>query len=187
MSIISRSSTNAYGHPQGDKLLKLVSEAIKESIRQSDVVARYGGEGFAVFLVETPLPEGNRVGMTNPEEDQRAGARSDPIPHRRRWHLRDGQYRSGRLSGRRRDGGGSRLSGRSDVVQGEREGPEPGLHNDAGRRFPGIEGSPVKRAPPFFIQHREGSRASPRTEYASGKTVLRGISPTAGANPPSES
>lgn len=150
MSIISRSSTNAYGHPQGDKLLKLVSEAIKESIRQSDVVARYGGEGFAVFLVETPLPEGNRVGMTNPEEDQRAGARSDPIPHRRRWHLRDGQYRSGRLSGRRRDGGGSRLSGRSDVVQGEREGPETGSAQRCRTALPRHRGEPGQESSPFF-------------------------------------
>lgn len=53
---------DAYGHPQGDKLLKLVSEAIKESVRQSDVVARYGGEEFAVLLVETPLPEATALG-----------------------------------------------------------------------------------------------------------------------------
>lgn len=48
---------DTYGHPQGDKLLKLVSEAIKESVRQSDIMARYGGEEFAVLVVETALPE----------------------------------------------------------------------------------------------------------------------------------
>lgn len=53
---------DAYGHPQGDKLLKLVSEAIKESVRQSDIVARYGGEEFAVLVVDTAVPEATALG-----------------------------------------------------------------------------------------------------------------------------
>lgn len=53
---------DTYGHPQGDKLLKLISEAIKESVRQSDIVARYGGEEFAVLVVETALPEATALG-----------------------------------------------------------------------------------------------------------------------------
>lgn len=53
---------DTYGHPQGDKLLKLVSEAIKESVRQSDIVARYGGEEFAVLVVDTALPEATALG-----------------------------------------------------------------------------------------------------------------------------
>lgn len=53
---------DTYGHPQGDKLLKLVSEAVKESVRQSDIVARYGGEEFAVLVVETAFPEATALG-----------------------------------------------------------------------------------------------------------------------------
>lgn len=49
---------DAYGHPKGDLLLKMVSEAIKESVRESDIVARYGGEEFAVLLPETAFREG---------------------------------------------------------------------------------------------------------------------------------
>lgn len=53
---------DTHGHPQGDMLLKLISEAIKESVRQSDIVARYGGEEFAVLVVETALPEATALG-----------------------------------------------------------------------------------------------------------------------------
>lgn len=41
------------GHPQGDKLLKTLSELLRKSIRESDIACRYGGEEFAVILPET--------------------------------------------------------------------------------------------------------------------------------------
>ena len=42
-----------YGHSAGDKLLCLVAETIKESIRTTDLVARLGGDEFVVLLPET--------------------------------------------------------------------------------------------------------------------------------------
>ena len=44
-----------YGHPVGDVVLKEVSKVINNSIRDSDVAARYGGEKFTVVLTETEL------------------------------------------------------------------------------------------------------------------------------------
>jgi diguanylate cyclase (GGDEF)-like protein len=44
-----------YGHPVGDVVLKWVSEAIQNSIRDCDYAARYGGEEFAVVLPETEI------------------------------------------------------------------------------------------------------------------------------------
>jgi len=44
-----------YGHPVGDIVLKEVSKAIENTIRDSDFAARYGGEEFAVVLPETEL------------------------------------------------------------------------------------------------------------------------------------
>lgn len=44
---------DTHGHPQGDRLLQEVARRLKSACRQSDVVARYGGDEFAVILPET--------------------------------------------------------------------------------------------------------------------------------------
>ncbi len=42
-----------YGHLVGDVVLKQVADSIKSSVREVDMVGRYGGEEFAVLLIET--------------------------------------------------------------------------------------------------------------------------------------
>ena len=42
-----------HGHAVGDQVLRLVSETIKQVVRQTDVVGRYGGEEFMVLAPET--------------------------------------------------------------------------------------------------------------------------------------
>ncbi|WP_191275760.1 GGDEF domain-containing protein [Neobacillus kokaensis] len=38
-----------YGHQTGDELLKLLADSLVKSVRQSDIVARWGGEEFLLF------------------------------------------------------------------------------------------------------------------------------------------
>ncbi|MDD8058364.1 GGDEF domain-containing protein [Shewanella metallivivens] len=44
-----------YGHPVGDLVLKSIAKNIKESLRDSDVLTRYGGEEFVVVLPGTQV------------------------------------------------------------------------------------------------------------------------------------
>ena len=41
---------DSYGHQTGDKLLKEVAAIIRNSLRRSDMVFRYGGDEFAVLV-----------------------------------------------------------------------------------------------------------------------------------------
>ena len=50
-----KSVNDRYGRAQGDQLLKTVARNIKNSVRESDAVCRWGGDGFAVLLVDTQL------------------------------------------------------------------------------------------------------------------------------------
>lgn len=42
-----------HGHWEGDKVLKAVANLLNDRVRQSNVVARYGGDEFAIMLPET--------------------------------------------------------------------------------------------------------------------------------------
>jgi diguanylate cyclase (GGDEF)-like protein len=48
-----KSVNDTYGHPVGDKVLIEVAAAIRESIRTTDLVARFGGEEFIILAPET--------------------------------------------------------------------------------------------------------------------------------------
>lgn len=50
-----------YGHPAGDAVIKSISRLLKQRLRKSDIVGRYGGEEFAVIFPETTAQEANRI------------------------------------------------------------------------------------------------------------------------------
>ncbi|BAN35292.1 response regulator receiver modulated diguanylate cyclase [Sulfuricella denitrificans skB26] len=52
---------DSYGHPAGDRVIKSLSRLLKQRLRETDVVGRYGGEEFAVIMSETDGPAGIKV------------------------------------------------------------------------------------------------------------------------------
>jgi len=52
---------DTYGHDMGDQALREVSSRLRAGVRSVDVVARIGGEEFAILLPETSLEEARQV------------------------------------------------------------------------------------------------------------------------------
>ncbi len=50
-----RNINNTYGHLAGDEVLKGVAKILQQSVREYDIVARFGGEEFVILMPETAL------------------------------------------------------------------------------------------------------------------------------------
>lgn len=64
---------DTYGHSTGDRVLKSIAQFLKQRLRASDIIGRYGGEEFAILLPDTtverayPVLEELRQGFANIE------------------------------------------------------------------------------------------------------------------------
>lgn len=50
-----------FGHAAGDDLLKSVAATLKQHVRRTDVLARFGGDEFAILLPETSIRDAQQV------------------------------------------------------------------------------------------------------------------------------
>ena len=55
---------DTYGHDAGDTVLKALAKVLRQAVRASDLVIRYGGEEFLIVLLDTP-PENADVVAEN--------------------------------------------------------------------------------------------------------------------------
>lgn len=46
-----------HGHLMGDELLRRIAQALRETVRETDIVGRYGGDELAVLLPDTALDD----------------------------------------------------------------------------------------------------------------------------------
>lgn len=44
---------DTYGHAAGDKVIQAIADAVQKNLRETDIAGRYGGEEYAVLLVDT--------------------------------------------------------------------------------------------------------------------------------------
>jgi diguanylate cyclase (GGDEF)-like protein len=56
-----KSVNDTYGHPTGDRVIKNLARLLQQHLRKTDVIGRYGGEEFAVVLIDTDGPAGLRA------------------------------------------------------------------------------------------------------------------------------
>ncbi len=52
---------DSHGHRHGDYVLKEVAERLKQGLRETDLLARYGGDEFVLLLTQTDVEGGRQV------------------------------------------------------------------------------------------------------------------------------
>lgn len=52
---------DTYGHDAGDSVIKALAKVLRQSVRASDMVIRFGGEEFLIILLETPPENADQV------------------------------------------------------------------------------------------------------------------------------
>lgn len=52
---------DSYGHLAGDKVLKIISRSLQKNLRDTDFIARFGGEEFVILMPETSAAEAKVV------------------------------------------------------------------------------------------------------------------------------
>ncbi len=58
-----KSINDRFGHDTGDRCLEVIAEGLRASLRADDVIARFGGEEFALFLPQASASQLQAIGQ----------------------------------------------------------------------------------------------------------------------------
>jgi len=67
---------DTYGHQAGDSVIRAIAGVIKNSVRETDLAGRYGGEEFAIILTDSSADNATKVA-----ERIRQEAEATPVEH----------------------------------------------------------------------------------------------------------
>jgi diguanylate cyclase (GGDEF)-like protein len=98
---------DSHGHPMGDRVIKSLALFLKQRLRKTDFIGRYGGEEFAIVMPDTDIHARSQCARRDP-----SSLRRDPLPcpaNRSVLHLQ-----------RRRSGNARRLRQPDDGQPGRR-------------------------------------------------------------------
>src|SRR2546425_1258454 len=56
-----KETNDQHGHPAGDAVLREVAERLRRTLRQHDLIGRYGGEEFILLLSDSNGPQAKAV------------------------------------------------------------------------------------------------------------------------------
>ncbi|MDQ3824069.1 MAG: GGDEF domain-containing protein, partial [Actinomycetota bacterium] len=68
------------GHPEGDRVLRVVATLLRDGLRRTDLAGRMGGDEFAVGLIESDLEAGGRFLARLRDRIDEHASRGD-LPH----------------------------------------------------------------------------------------------------------
>ncbi len=70
---------DTYGHEMGDAVLRKISEVVQKNVRPADIIGRYGGEEFIVYLPATALYEAHSLAAQLREAIQNIAVEADGV------------------------------------------------------------------------------------------------------------
>lgn len=72
---------DSYGHLAGDKVLKIIAKSLQRNLRDSDFIARFGGEEFVALMPETSAQEAKLVAekLRSKIEESPFNFKKDPV------------------------------------------------------------------------------------------------------------